>query len=212
MHPRIPIGPQPQRSNRRCAHVEESLHRLADVLTRPSAVRRSPPMRTPARFRRLTRRLCSSRVVRSICVEFLRASLPPTARLRTNRRDRVHDVGQRDHVGHVGRWCDGTQRHTVAFHNCVASDPEAHDPWGWGRVFVLPPKSPNTRRIDSGSRPVDRTGIVQFGQQQGVESGPHSGAMPLLEVASAATPGTPTRLARQIVPANAGPQNEENRR
>src|SRR5512133_3364612 len=63
--------------------------------------------------------------------------------------------------------------------------------------------------IHCGPRPVDLVGPTQLGQQQPVQPLPDAGLVSLLEPSAAAAAGAAAHLARQVVPADAGLEDEQ---
>src|SRR5262249_39608391 len=77
-----------------------------------------------------------------------------------------------------------------------------------GAGFLTPAPCPDERAIHSRPRPVNPVRPLQLRQQDLMETLPDAGAIPRLEPAAAATAGAATHLTRQVLPADAGVQDE----
>src|SRR5579884_371931 len=141
--------------------------------------------------------------------EQLVGPLSRPAHLAADLRDGIHDLLQLGHVGGIGRTQRGRQGDTVGIHHGVVLAPLLAAVYGAGASLVAPAPRPDERAVHGGPRPVDLVRPLQLGQQNRVEAVPDTGAIPRLEPAAAAAAGAAAHLARQVVPADAGLQDEQ---
>jgi hypothetical protein len=63
--------------------------------------------------------------------------------------------------------------------------------------------------VDQGAFPIDLVGAVKFGQEEGVEFEPHSRFVPDLQMMPTGLAATATQFGRQIIPSDAGLEDEK---
>ena len=65
-------------------------------------------------------------------------------------------------------------------------------------------------RVDQSPFPIDLVGAVEFGQKHGVQFQPHSGFVPETQMIPTRFAAATTKFGRQVIPGDAGLENEEN--
>lgn len=148
------------------------------------------------------------RVVAAVALESV-GLLARWAGLAADRRDRGQKLQHRHHVRHVGGGEDHGERDAVrigehvvlaagfaAIRGVLASVLAAFGGLGEGAV-------------DDGPRPIDEVRRVEFGQKQGVKLLPDADGVPVPQIFAAGLAAAPTEFGRQIVPGNAGLEDEE---
>jgi len=80
---------------------------------------------------------------------------------------------------------------------------------GIGAGILTPSQGSRQRAIDSGTRPVDRVGSLEFLQKHRVQLVPEAKFSPLLQAFAAGAAGAASPFAGQVIPAEAGTQDEQ---
>src|SRR5262245_18670137 len=136
---------------------------------------------------------------------------PPSrpAGLPSDLRDGIHDLLQLGDVGGVGRAQGGRQWDAVGVHHGVVLAPFLAAIYRTGAGLLAAAPSADKRTIHGRPRPVDLVRSLQLRQQDRMEAMPDACAIPVLKPAATATAGATAHLARQVVPADARLQDEE---
>ena len=80
--------------------------------------------------------------------------------------------------------------------------------WGWGRS-ARPPLRPHRYPVDTAARPVQRLRLGEPVEDQSVQPVPHASVLPLAQPPPRRVPGTAAQLRRQVPPAAAGVEHEQ---
>src|SRR5512135_1981028 len=148
------------------------------------------------------------RVEASVAVQAPRPTPRPTG-LAAHRWDRIDQRDHRHDIRDVGRSRGGRQGHAVSIRDDRVLAALLAAVYRAGSGLLPTTACPHEAAVDDGAVPIDLVRTLQLGQQDLVQLLPEAGSRPVAEPAPAGHTTTAAHLAGQILPVDAGLQDEE---